>query len=86
VEAALFQAFPDLEASIEWRRAMRLRMVDGVEVNVRQHRGRRPGPRVPGVENLYLVGDSTAADGAGGDVGQESVLVCYEALTGRRCR
>lgn len=86
VEAALFRTFPDLEASIEWRRAMRLRMVDGVEVNIRQHRGRRPGPLVPGVEQLYLVGDSTAADGAGGDVGQESVLVCYEAITGRRCR
>jgi phytoene dehydrogenase-like protein len=86
VEASLFRTFPGLEAAVEWRRAMRLRMVDGVEVNIRQHKGRRPGPLVPGVQGLYLVGDSTAADGAGGDVGQESVLVCYEAITGRTCR
>ena len=57
--------------------------VDGVEVNVDQHRKRRPGYRVPGVEGLFLVGDSLKAPGAGGDVGHESVLECYREITGR---
>jgi phytoene dehydrogenase-like protein len=83
LEASLFRAIPGLETAVGWRRAMRLPVVDGVEINVAQTRDRRPGPTLPGVRDLFLVGDSTAADGAGGDVGQESVLACYEAVTGR---
>lgn len=83
VEQAVFKVFPRLEESIEWRRAMHLRMVDGVEVNVNQHRGLRPGYRVPGIEGLYLVGDSLGAPGAGGDVGHEAVLECYREIFGR---
>jgi 15-cis-phytoene desaturase len=83
LEAAIFKNFPTLEESIEWRRAMRLKMVDGVEVNVKQHRNKRPGYKVPGVESLFLVGDSLKGPGAGGDVGHESVLECYKEITGR---
>jgi hypothetical protein len=39
--------------------------------------------RVPGLEGVYLVGDSVAAPGAGGDVGNESVLIAYRAITGK---
>ena len=84
LERALFRLFPGLESALEWRRALHLRMVDGVEVNVRQHRGRRPGYRVPGIDRLFLVGDSLRAGGAGGDVGHESVLECYREMTGKR--
>jgi len=41
VEDAVGKAFPGLEDAIEWRRSMRLKMVDGVEVNVDQHRNKR---------------------------------------------
>jgi phytoene dehydrogenase-like protein len=82
VERALFRIFPGLEAAIEWRREMRLETVDGVEVNVRQHRGRRPACRVPGITGLFLVGDTVAAPGAGGDIGHESVLETYREITG----
>lgn len=84
LEQAIFRTFPALEKAIGWRRAMHLKMVDGVEVNVSQHRGKRPGYRVPGIENLFLVGDSLKAPGAGGDIGHESVLECYAEMTGKR--
>ncbi len=83
MEAALFSLFPGLSSAILWRRVQKLKMVDGVEVNVDQHRRKRPGYRVPGVNNLYLVGDSLRGPGAGGDVGHESVLECYREITGR---
>ncbi len=83
VEGALFELFPELESNIEWRRALHLTMVDGTEVNIHQTREKRPGSKVPGVEGLFLVGDSTGAPGAGGDIGHESVLGCYTAITGR---
>jgi phytoene dehydrogenase-like protein len=83
IETALFSLFPALSSSVQWRRVQKLRMVDGVEVNVDQHRKKRPGYTVPGVQGLYLVGDSLRGGGAGGDVGHESVLECYREITGR---
>ena len=50
---------------------------DGVEVNINQYREKRPKFRVPGIKNLYLVGDSTAGKGAGGDIGHNSVWDTY---------
>jgi phytoene desaturase len=81
LENALFRAYPALKSNIQWRRVMVLKMIDGVEVNVKQHRQNRVGPRLLEMEGFYLVGDATAADGAGGDVGHESVLECYNAIT-----
>jgi len=83
LEQAIFKQFPGLRDAIEWRRAMHLKMVDGVEVNVDQHRGKRPGYRVPGIDELFLAGDSLKGSGAGGDVGHESVLGCYKEMTGQ---
>lgn len=83
LESALFKLFPELEKNIEWRRAVHLRMVDGTEVNVSQYKEKRIGPTLGEIKNLYLVGDSTSADGAGGDIGHESVLECYRAITGK---
>jgi phytoene dehydrogenase-like protein len=76
----IFATFPDMEGQIEWKRILHMPMVDGTEINIHQTRDRRPGYRVPGTENLYLVGDSLGAPGAGGDVGHESVHECYEAI------
>lgn len=84
LEKEIFRTFPGIKDAILFRRALHLTMVDGVEVNVNQHRGKRPGYRVPGVEGLFLVGDSLKAPGAGGDVGHEAVLECYQEITGRK--
>ena len=80
---AIRSYFPGIDDQILWKRESCLRMVDGVEVNTRQTDDRRPGVAVPGIEGLFLVGDSIAAPGAGGDVGNESVLVAYRRITGR---
>lgn len=79
---AIRKYFPDIDDNILWTRVSCLRMIDGAQVNIRQTEDRRPGPTVPGAAGLYLVGDSIAAPGAGGDVGNESVLVTYRAMTG----
>jgi len=84
MEQALHRLFPELEKAIQWRRVQHLQTVDGAEINVNQHRNKRPGYMVPGISNLYLVGDSLKGPGAGGDVGHESVLQCYEEITGRQ--
>lgn len=80
---AVHSYFPAIDKHILWKRETALKMVDGVQVNVDQTEDRRPGPRVPGIEGLFLVGDSIAAPGAGGDVGNESVMITYKAMTGR---
>jgi len=80
LEQALFRVFPKMENAIQWKRALHLPVVDGAEVNVNQTMDKRPGFRVPGVKGLFLVGDSTAAPGAGGDIGHESVHLAYEAI------
>lgn len=84
LEKAINSLFPGINENLHWKRISFLKMVDGVEVNVHQHRKKRPGFKVPGIENIYLVGDSTAGDGAGGDVGHESVIECYSEITGKR--
>lgn len=83
LESALVELFPELEKNIEWRRAVHLKMVDGTEVNVSQYKEKRIGPTLGDIKNFYLVGDSSSADGAGGDIGHESVLECYRAITGK---
>ncbi len=83
LDKALLGLFPGIEKDILWKRVVALRMVDGVQVNVDQTEDKRPGVRVPGIEGLFLVGDSVGAPGAGGDVGNESVLLAYRAMTGK---
>lgn len=79
---AIKQYFHRIEQHIRWTRESSLKMIDGAQVNTTQTEDRRPGPSVQGVKNLYLVGDSIAAPGAGGDIGNESVLVAYKTITG----
>jgi hypothetical protein len=42
----------------------------------------RPGYRVPNVEGLFLVGDSTCAPGVVAEIEYESVIGCYGKITG----
>ena len=80
--SAIKKYFPDIEQHIVWMRESSLKMVDGAQVNTTQTADNRPGTSVPGVKNLFLVGDSISAPGAGGDIGNESVLAAYAAMTG----
>lgn len=75
----LFKAFPEMEENIEFERPL-FTIFDGVEVNTEQYMERRPPFQIPNMENLYLVGDSTQARGAGGDIGHNSVWDVYELL------
>lgn len=77
--------FPDIEKHIVWKRETALRMVDGAQVNINQTEDKRPKSKVPGIENLFLVGDSIAAPGGGGDIGNESVLLTFKEMTGKTC-
>jgi len=81
--SAIRKYFPGIDDHILWKREICLRMVDGAQINTHQTDDRRPGTAVPDISNLFLVGDSIAAPGAGGDVGNESVLVAYRRITGR---
>ncbi|MDD5222883.1 MAG: NAD(P)/FAD-dependent oxidoreductase [bacterium] len=84
LEEAIFALFPALPERIKWSRSLYLPMVDGAEVSVDQIREDRPEPIVPGVEGLFLVGDSIGGEGAGGDIGHNSVVQCYLTITGKK--
>jgi len=75
----LFQAFPDMKNNVIFERPL-FTIFDGVEVNIKQYQELRPYFKVPGIQNLYLVGDSTAGKGAGGDIGHNSVWKTYDLI------
>jgi phytoene dehydrogenase-like protein len=83
---AVKRFFPGIDSHVLWKREVGLTMVDGTEVNIHQTESDRPGIEVQGIRNLYLVGDSVSAPGAGGDVGNEAVLQAYRIITGREIR
>ncbi len=81
--SAVRSFFPGIDDHIVFKRETALTMVDGAQLSVHQTEEKRAGPMVPKVKDLYLVGDSISAPGAGGDVGNNSVIVTYRALTDR---
>ncbi|TFF99050.1 MAG: NAD(P)/FAD-dependent oxidoreductase [Promethearchaeota archaeon] len=76
----IFRAFPEIESHLIDERSLFLPMVDGVEVNIKQHQFNRLGHTIKNVEKLWLVGDSVGGEGAGGDVGHTSVRECYKQI------
>jgi phytoene dehydrogenase-like protein len=84
LDAAVKGVFRGLEEAVQWRRARHLERFEGAEIGVDQHRGQRPKNRIPGVDNLYLLGDWSSAPGAAGDVVHESALRCYRAMNGEK--
>ncbi|MHA1490997.1 MAG: phytoene desaturase family protein [Promethearchaeota archaeon] len=80
LRAAMIKAFPDIEEYITHERSLFFEMVDGVEVNIDQHRFKRPGNNIEGIKNFWITGDSCGGEGAGGDVGHTSVRECYEKI------
>lgn len=81
IEENLRKACPGVEHAVEWKRAQVVRMLDSVAVRADQPRQDRPGYRVPQVENLYLVGDSTCAPGVCWEIEFEAALACLERIT-----
>jgi phytoene dehydrogenase-like protein len=64
----LESTFPGIWDKVEWERTLKLKMVDGCEPRTGQTAKDRPGVKAPGVENLFLAGDTVSAPGSGGDV------------------
>ena len=73
------QIFPEMKKNIKWERNLHF-VVNGAELNVNQTRSSRPDIRVPGLKNLFLIGDTTCADGAGGEIAINSAKICYRML------
>ncbi len=76
----ILRFFPDLEQYLLHERPLFLEMVDGVEVNIEQHKFKRPGNIIKGIKKLYITGDSVGGSGAGGDIGHESVRNVYKMI------
>ncbi len=83
LESRIETIFPSLKTKTLFKRVLNLNMVDGVELNIGQLRDKRMDYGIQGIDNLYLIGDTTAAPGAGGDIAHESSIECYERITGR---
>ena len=77
---AILQFFPNIENYLLHERPLFSEMVDGVEINIEQHQLKRPGNKIKNIKNLYITGDSVGGEGAGGDVGHESVRNTYKLI------
>ena len=72
----VFHMFPALEENIFWERMLKLPVIDGAVPLATQPWPRRPGPRVPGVDGLFLAGDTAWVPGEGGDIAFQPALEC----------
>lgn len=72
--------FPGIWEVVEWERAMHLGMVDGFLPRPGQTRADRPDFTLPGLDNFFLCGDTTRAEGTGGDTAFNSALRVSELV------
>lgn len=70
----LGEMFPGIWEVVEWERPMRLSMVDGFLPRPGQTREDRPDFVIPSIDNLFLCGDTTRAEGTGGDTACNSAI------------
>ncbi len=66
--------FPGIWNAVEWERVLHLHMVDGFLPRPGQARPDRPDFTVKGLENFFIAGDGTRADGTGGDTAFYSAI------------
>lgn len=78
IEHLIEEMFPGFTSNIEFKRVMKLRMVDGVELNTNQSYEKRSENRI--FDKLYIAGDYTQAHGNGGEIAFNSALKCYEEV------
>jgi len=81
IEENLRLALPQQKMAVEWIRSHVVHDLDSVAIRSDQTRTERPGYRVPRLDNLFLVGDSTCAPGACWEMEFESVLACFDRIT-----
>ncbi len=67
-------AYPEMLPNVMWERLLPLPFAFGAELVAGQERSARVEYTVPGVRNLFVLGDSTRGGAAGGDIGHISVL------------
>lgn len=70
----LGEMFPGIWEAVDWERTMRLSMVDGFVPRPGQTREDRPGFTIPSLDNFFLCGDATRAEGTGGDTAFNSAI------------
>ncbi len=70
----LEEMFPGIWKALDWERTMRMTMVDGFLPRPGQTREDRPGFTIPSVDNFFLCGDTTRAEGTGGDTAFNSAI------------
>jgi phytoene dehydrogenase-like protein len=83
MEEIIHKMFPELRSRTEFRRALILPIVDGVELNIHQYRKLRPSPEAAGIHGFFLSGDTLCAEGAGGDLAVTSAMLCVERVKGK---
>jgi phytoene dehydrogenase-like protein len=67
-------AYPEMLPNVLWERVLPLPFAFGAELVAGQERSARLEYAVPGIRNLFVLGDSTRGGAAGGDIGHISVL------------
>ncbi len=70
----LEEMFPGIWKAVDWERTLRLSMVDGFLPRPGQTRDDRPGFTIPSLDNFFLCGDTTRAEGTGGDTAFNSAI------------
>lgn len=70
----LGEMFPGIWEAVDWERTLRLSMVDGFLPRPGQTRGDRPDFTIPSLDNFFLCGDTTRAEGTGGDTAFNSAI------------
>jgi phytoene dehydrogenase-like protein len=76
----LEEMFPGILDKTEWERVLYLKVVDGAIPKPGQTYFERPDYLCPTIENLFFVGDTTRAEGNGGDIAFRSALECAEKI------
>lgn len=82
IEENLHAALPGIDIPVAWMRSRVVRLLDSIGIRADQTRADRPGYSVPGVQRLFLVGDSTCAPGGCWEMEYESVLTCFDRVLG----
>ncbi len=76
----LAEMFPGIWDNLEWERLLFMPMVDGFLPKPGQTRLDRPDFQLQGIANLFLAGDTTKAEGTGGDTAFYSAIAVSELV------
>ncbi len=76
----LAEMFPGIWDNLEWERLLFMPMVDGFLPKPGQTRLERPDFTIPSIANFFLAGDTTKAEGTGGDTAFYSALAVSELV------